>query len=355
MSSTLPPTLDPNPESSAPETPEIDREKVWKDILRLHSKINEIKDLDAARRQRILIRRVETPVKERKPIQFTPSHFEPGNPVKEQRKTVWGCAKRASGASSPGSPSSPASTSPTASTPHTVSRFSSSGDAGGPRVLYPPMLKYVAETNKHELPELKPNLAPTVLRQDGPTTKGKWRSGADLDLMEDEHWEIIEVLEDPEHRFPHALVEILVSTPDPTDPNWTAMTHREVKAILQVMRVRMEMEKNQHHAHLPVLVLSYYGARTEDGMDCKSGRIVQAHHDGRQLVMLYSHRFDFSSDSAAAPAALEMFLRCYFCEPVANPESKKVKEGWMQRLSLFTSRSLAQLPGLADDEDDNEG
>lgn len=61
----------------------------------------------------------------------------------------------------------------------------------------------------------------------------------------------------------------------------------------------------------------------------RSARILQAYHDGRQLVIQYSERFDLSNAQRAA-VSLEKFLRYYFCEPVktAALTDKKDEELW---------------------------
>ncbi|KAL3474108.1 hypothetical protein BJX99DRAFT_232197 [Aspergillus californicus] len=76
-------------------------------------------------------------------------------------------------------------------------------------------------------------------------------------------------------------------------------------------------------------------------MECKTGRIVQAYHDGRQLVIEYSHRFNLI-DEDMAPASLALFARYYLSEPKMvkalagkdyqqEESAKKAANGWSVR------------------------
>ncbi|KAL2826493.1 hypothetical protein BDW59DRAFT_161011 [Aspergillus cavernicola] len=332
------------------------QKQIQKDIVRLHEALGKVTSLAAARNLGIKIRRVETP-SPNKPIPFSKCLFLPPSSPKGE-KTSEKCAKPALEA-----PSSLPSSLPTASTPHTSSRFSSACsssrpwsysssplsstcdglDNGGYGPAYP-MINYVAKSNGHDLPDLPKLSRPSVLKPDGATTKGKWHAQPALELSESGQWKITQVLEDTTYNHPHAIAEILVDSQSRTDGSY--LTASEIRAIIQVMRVRMAMPQYQDHPSLPVLALSYIGVRSENEMECKSGRILQAHHNGRQLVIQYSHRFDFVN-ADAGPASLDTFLRYYFSEPVITSSfgGKKERDSWnlLQRWKVLRERRGVEM------------
>lgn len=155
-----------------------------------------------------------------------------------------------------------------------------------------------------------------------PVSKGKYQPDESLELYERDRWEVLQVLEDESHANPHMVVEMRVCLERSSDE--LAPTASEIRAIVRLMMVRVGMTQ-YHHQCLPVgfpsaalkladhqvLVLSHLV--DADGT-CKSGRIMQAHHDGRQLMIQYSGRIDLFTGGTMS-TSLNSFLRYFFSEP----------------------------------------
>ncbi|KAL4782256.1 hypothetical protein BJX76DRAFT_369279 [Aspergillus varians] len=301
-------------------------EKIYQDITRLHEQEENILSVTAARGLGIKIRRVEQPTSSR-PVPFKPCFFLP--PKGDKTRSSLRFAKRASCVAA-SSPSSSTSTLPYprpsfhSSASSSLRRSSSSClpsssadesqlENGGHDVAYPSMVQSLAETKRLLLPRLPRTARRAALTANGPVMKGKCRQDETVELHEDNTWKITQVLEDTKYNNPHAIIEIMVNSHTPTDEFF--LTVSEVKALLRLLKLRMGMSQYQHHACLPVLALSYITTRDEKDTEYQSGRIVQAHHDGCQLVIQYSQRLEFSNVQMA-PASLDKFLRYYFSEPV---------------------------------------
>ncbi|OJJ61794.1 hypothetical protein ASPSYDRAFT_40332 [Aspergillus sydowii CBS 593.65] len=158
--------------------------------------------------------------------------------------------------------------------------------------------------------------------------KGKLPQDEAVELHEDDEWKVTQVLEDTTYNNPHAIVEIVIRAHGYTDGSF--LTANEIKAIVRVMKLRMDMRQYRRHGCCPpVLALSYVATMSGNDTEYRSARILQAYHDGRQLVIQYSERFDLSNAQRAA-VSLEKFLRYYFCEPVktAALTDKKDEELW---------------------------
>ncbi|PWY65590.1 hypothetical protein BO70DRAFT_185761 [Aspergillus heteromorphus CBS 117.55] len=150
------------------------------------------------------------------------------------------------------------------------------------------------------------------LRECGATSKGKWRYQPDLELSNHEfdtdHWEILHLFEDAEHELSHIIFDLRQDLDvDKTE----YLTAGEIKAILRVMTVRMGLACYHEHVLMPILVVSY--------LNSKQGRILQAHHDGRSVIIQYTPLFNFGG---LAYGPVELFLRYYCSRPAGIAISK---------------------------------
>ncbi|KAL4988659.1 hypothetical protein BDW68DRAFT_176631 [Aspergillus falconensis] len=185
------------------------------------------------------------------------------------------------------------------------------GTDGGPR--YPYMVKSLADMKGIPQPPLPKIAKKEILTANGSVMKGKYRQDQAVALHEDAKWKVTQVFEDTTYTKPHVIAEICVNSQGPTDGSF--LTACEIRAILRIMKLRIEMSQYHNHACFPVLALSYIASGRGDKTEYRSGRILQAHHDGRQLVIQYSQRHDFYT-AELAPASLDKFLRYYYSEPV---------------------------------------
>ncbi|PYH97972.1 hypothetical protein BO71DRAFT_88004 [Aspergillus ellipticus CBS 707.79] len=152
----------------------------------------------------------------------------------------------------------------------------------------------------------------TVLRDCGATSKGKWQHRPDLELfnqkLDPDRWEILRLLEDVKHEVPHAVFDIHQEL---EVEEVESLTAGEIKAIVRVMAVRMGLTCYQKHILMPILVISYLNPR--------QGRILQAHHDGKRVVIQHTQLFEFGG---LAYRSVELFLRYYCSQPVGVTISK---------------------------------
>ncbi|KAL6237228.1 hypothetical protein BDW75DRAFT_88860 [Aspergillus navahoensis] len=337
-------------------------EKAYREITRLHGQEETLTTLTAARDLGIKLRRVEQlPSSFDHAVPFKPCFFLPpkaaaqsktkekrrgrGKKYKYNRRCV-NCASTSCAAGSSSSPSSSTSASPSRPSCSAFLRASSSwslvrspcfsslvlstwacdGSSGVPvgdggegedgthgGLRYPYMVKNLAEMRGIPQPPLPKIARKVMLTANGSVMKGKYRQDQAVALHEDAKWKVTQVFEDTTYAQPHAIVEICVNSQGPTDGSF--LTVCEVRAILRVMKLRIEMSQYHNHACLPVLALSYIASERGHKSEYRSGRILQAHHDGRQLVIQYSQRHDFFT-AELAPASLDKFLRYYFSEPV---------------------------------------
>ncbi|KAL2865098.1 uncharacterized protein BJX67DRAFT_383097 [Aspergillus lucknowensis] len=344
------------------------RQKVYKDIVRLQEAVEEISNPLSARKLGINIHQIQHSLTSDQPIPFKPCLFLPFRTQKPDPNPSQECAERAS--HGPSSSTSSGSMSHTLSSflrssfpfsssrPSSASYLSFSGCFGpdppptnaGDGASYPPVLEQVAKENGYALPPLTDISRSSVLKSNGPTAGGKWSYIPSLELHEDNRWEVTEILEDPTYAHPHTVVEIFMVLEHPMDGDLLSLT--EIRAILRLMRIRMELAQYQHHTAVPVLALSYVRCGSEEDGECKPIRIVQAHHRGRKLVIQYVQKIDFA-DAGIVPAALDTFLGYHFSNPMATstPSEKKTNGGsW-----LFKKwRSLVESPiGLNDHDEHN--
>lgn len=79
--------------------------------------------------------------------------------------------------------------------------------------------------------------------------KGKLPQDETVELHEDDEWKVTQVLEDTTYNNPHAIVEIVVRAHGYTDGSF--LTANEVKAIVRVIKLRMDMRQYRHHGCCP--------------------------------------------------------------------------------------------------------
>ncbi|KAL4974017.1 hypothetical protein BDW66DRAFT_153301 [Aspergillus desertorum] len=367
------------------------------DITRLHGQEEALTTLTAARGLGIKIRRIEQPPSSSdRAVPFKPCFFLPpkavansepkskrgrrGKKDKHYRRCV-NCALTSCAADSSTSPLSSTSASPSRPSRSVHLRASSSfslarssccssfvpstwtyeegsalgaggggeneeGTDGGPR--YPYMVKSVAEMQGLPQPCLPKTARKAVLTANGPVMKGKYRQDQAVALHENAKWKVTQVFEDTTYTQPHAIVELCVNSRCPTDGSF--LTACEVRAILRLMKLRIEMSQYHDHACLPVLALSYIASNCGDKVEYRSGRILQAHHDGRHLVIQYSQRHDFHTAELAS-SSFDKFFRYYFSEPVRAGVSQGMKdEGEPWRL-LQWRRVNKRLHNSSDGDD----
>ncbi|PTU25648.1 hypothetical protein P175DRAFT_0529213 [Aspergillus ochraceoroseus IBT 24754] len=292
---------------------ETKRQKVYTDIVRLHEEVEKRgpKRFSTSCLEELGIKVRRRSVSQQGPVRFKPCFFEtapgPTSSLSPEDAKRAGSASSASATSSSGS--SPSSSLTPLPSPTTASDIDD--EPNDPRVVdiaYPAIIEKFAQKHGLSLPKSKIG-SPRSLQKKGATEKGKWRAEPTLELQETHEyrtlWEVSQVLEDHTHHKPHAIVELLTDARlviDSSSPSWS-----EMKAILRVLRTRMSLRHFEHHWKFPVLVLSYIGLR--------SGRILQAHHTGRHLVVECSQIFEFDH-SATARDALNSFVQYYACEPV---------------------------------------
>jgi hypothetical protein len=71
-----------------------------------------------------------------------------------------------------------------------------------------------------------------------------------LELHEDGQWEITEILEDHTYKRPHCVAELFLNPTHQMDSRMISLT--EIKAVLRLMRNRMELRRYAHHSSFPV-------------------------------------------------------------------------------------------------------
>ncbi|RDW63179.1 uncharacterized protein DSM5745_10290 [Aspergillus mulundensis] len=390
--------------------------KAYRDIVRLHDQETTLTTLTAARNLGVNIRIVEQPQSLssissssfKQPVPFNPCFFlppkakAPASSTSKPRTTripelirgrsekpMHECVTCASKSCEPGGSSSPAtSTSPFLSRQRCLQSSSTSSSGSGVRSSCSsslvsrtldgdgdslssssscsgssgdgieseggPMVKTLAEMKGFSVPKLPTLGKRPVLTANGPVMKGKYRQDQAVALHEDDKWKIIQVLEDTSYTWPHAIIEMIVNSRGLLDGS--VLTASEVRAILRVMKLRMELSQYQHHPCLPVLALSYVATGHGPNIEYRSGRIIQAHHDGEQLVIQYSQRHDLYT-AQGAPVSLDKFLRYYFSEPVktgALGGEEDVGESWkLLQWNMGTKRRRDSSDGddIPTDED----
>ncbi|KAL2815136.1 hypothetical protein BJX63DRAFT_430958 [Aspergillus granulosus] len=202
---------------------------------------------------------------------------------------------------------------------------------GSGEPVYPPVLEHVAKMNGCVLPRL-PTKREYVLTSDGPTPKAKQLNTPNLALYEERQWEITEILEDPTYKYPHCVAELFLSPTNQMDSRVLSLT--EIKAVLRLMRARIELRQYQHHSSLPLLILSYISCGEEKDAKCKPARIIQAHHNGQKLMIQYVQLANWV-DRKTTPSALDPFVAYFFSEPVmptlnSSGEKHKRRALWLQ-------------------------
>ncbi|KAL4868041.1 hypothetical protein BDV12DRAFT_197605 [Aspergillus spectabilis] len=326
---------------------------ILKDLIRLNEEVEKISSLPSVKNIGIKVRCVKKPPSSspHRRIPFKPCYYRPPKP--KQPESHRKCARRLSRVVSSrplsssstlrihqSSSSSSSASSSSRSSSSSCSLFSSTSnhalETANQQASYPPVLEQLAQNNKHSMPPIPETTRPSVFKDNGLMTKAKRHEDATLDLHETEKWEITQVLEDTTYTHPHTIVEIFVNPTGPTDGS--VLTMSEVRAVLRVLRLRVEMNQYQDHTCFPVLVISYIARR-----------ILQAHHDGRHLAIQYSKRFDFI-DEKKAPAALDTFLHYYLSEPVKTKTSNGKKEGGSWR--WFTKWGVRKKARRFDTSDD---
>ncbi|KAL5343234.1 hypothetical protein BJX70DRAFT_394235 [Aspergillus crustosus] len=343
-----------------------DPQAILKDLIRLTEEVRGITSLPSVKSIGIKIRCVKKPPSSspHRRINFKPCYYRPPKPMpktknksKQSSSLNRKCPRRLSRVVS----SRPLSSSSTLRIPPSSSSsssecslerpssslsslsFSTSNNQvlenGTQLVSYPPVLEQLALTNKHIMPPLPEMARPSMFKDNGLMTKAKRHEDSTLDLHEIEKWEITQVLEDTSYAHPHTIVEIFVNPTGPADGS--ILTMSEVRAILRVLRLRVEMNQYQIHTCFPVLAISYIASKHGDNTDCRSGRIVQAHHDGRHLVIQYTKRFDFINEKKAS-AALNTFLHYYLCEPIKTMTANSREGGSWRWLSKWSVRKKAR-------------
>ncbi|PYI04506.1 hypothetical protein BO78DRAFT_408915 [Aspergillus sclerotiicarbonarius CBS 121057] len=150
----------------------------------------------------------------------------------------------------------------------------------------------------------------TGLRECGATNKGKWKHQPGFELGDEQistdRWQILRILEDVEHEVPHAVFDIRQNV---DVEKAKSLTVGEVKAILRVMAVRMELDCYRQHLVMPILVVSY--------LNSTQGRILQAHHNGKRVVIQHTKVLDFGLEHQP----VELFLRYYGSQPMGKTAS----------------------------------
>ena len=85
------------------------------------------------------------------------------------------------------------------------------------------------------------------------TNKGKWKHQPNFELVDvqfsTDGWQILRILEDVEHKVPHVIFDLRQNV-DVDKVKW--LTVGELKAILRVMAVRMELDYYRQHLIMPV-------------------------------------------------------------------------------------------------------
>ncbi|KAL4965493.1 uncharacterized protein BDV14DRAFT_199898 [Aspergillus stella-maris] len=200
---------------------------------------------------------------------------------------------------------------------------------------YPEILKSIASSKGVKLPKLPKTLAArrTILREKGSISKGKTPYNLTLDLSDPGYWKVSHVYEDTSYTTPHYLAEIILTPPRPGSRSALYsgdryyVTAAEIRAIIRLMRLRKKGKRYRHHGIHPLLVISYMEEQpsfSSDGIDeygmvdgrrgYRSARIIQAHHDGVNLVIQYSQRLLFSEK--LVERSVERLLGYYFAETV---------------------------------------
>ncbi|PWY94191.1 hypothetical protein BO94DRAFT_510432 [Aspergillus sclerotioniger CBS 115572] len=169
----------------------------------------------------------------------------------------------------------------------------------------------------------------TGLRECGATNKGKWKHQPNFELIDGQPstdgWQILRILEDVEHEVPHVVFDLRQNI-DVDKVKW--LTVGELKAILRVMAVRMELDCYRQHLVMPVSrshALSVSGFRSStltaaqvlvvSYLNSAHGRILQAHHDGKRVVIQHTKVLDFEG---LKHQPVELFLRYYGSQPIGK-------------------------------------
>ncbi|RAK95039.1 uncharacterized protein BO80DRAFT_488170 [Aspergillus ibericus CBS 121593] len=151
----------------------------------------------------------------------------------------------------------------------------------------------------------------TILRECGATNKGKWKHQPGFELIDEklstDRWQILRILEDVEHEVPHVVFDIRQNV---DVDKVKSLTVGEVKAILRVMAVRMELDCYRQHLIMPILVVSY--------LNSTQGRILQAHHNGKRVVIQHTKILEFEG---LKHRPVELFLRYYGSQPIGETVS----------------------------------
>ncbi|KAL4802175.1 hypothetical protein BDV18DRAFT_164348 [Aspergillus unguis] len=314
--------------------------KALLDIVHLHLNEDMIKDVPTARNLGIKVRCAGGSTAT--PLSFKPAFFVPATDKKKLRlkrkdSKAHTCAKRDMVEAGPGMSSSSSSLSswgfpPSSSSEKTMASSRSTRSStpsckaceiekatSQKEEIYPAIIKELAESKSPAAPPVpKKKVAPVLT----PNGQGKYRADASLDLFEAGKWEVTQILEDTTHARPHAIIEMKVYSSKQADE--VAPTAGEIKAIIRVMKTRMGMSQYQGHNWLPILALSYIVG--SDGT-IKAGRIMQAYHDGRQLVIQASERHDLLA-TERMPASLDIFVRYFFSEPAGMEDEWSLSIRW---------------------------
>ncbi|KAJ5960882.1 uncharacterized protein N7479_008032 [Penicillium vulpinum] len=112
--------------------------------------------------------------------------------------------------------------------------------------------------------------------------------------------------------LPHSVMSCLAHI-EPTETNKGLTTH-ELRAIVNIMLLRVNHKPFRRcHIH-PVLVLSFMGDQ--------KGRIIQALYDGKGLSLQYSRLWSFENPSTAP---LELFIRYRLSEPIGGVRTLSIR------------------------------
>ncbi|KAL4954663.1 hypothetical protein BDW69DRAFT_183309 [Aspergillus filifer] len=238
---------------------------------------------------------------------------------------------------------------------------------------YPEILKCIASSKGAKLPKLPKTLAGrrSILTEKGPISKGKMRYNPTLSLEDPGHWRIRHVYEDTTYETPHYLAEMVLIPPKPGSRaalysgDRYYVTPAEIRAIIRLMRLRVEMTQYAYHAVHPLLMISYMEEQPtcntidEYGMEqgevnYRSARIIQAHHDGEKLVIQYSQRLLFSEE--VVERSVERLLGYYFAEAVMEGSLAERKgegdTGSWRMLQSWGSWKKWRISDASDGDDD---
>ncbi|KAL4780255.1 hypothetical protein BJX76DRAFT_361032 [Aspergillus varians] len=129
----------------------------------------------------------------------------------------------------------------------------------------------------------------------------------DLTFKGNDHWEPKGFFESPSGGYPHIIAAIIHNT----DGKNQSLTRGEVKASVRALHFRYRDRAFSKFDILPILIVSYIGP--------KHGRILQAHHNGEEMVLQYSPLMSFEKEETAA---VSLFVRYKVSEsggPTSGP------------------------------------